>query len=156
MSSMGRRRVWIPENRSLISGHFIREKSRIEASYPCFHCVLHGNRLTCVGAIQPGQDCETYEIKIDYRMDDPPQVRITRPDITPSTEYHMYSDGQLCLYDHRSSPWKWRYNIHETIIPWTAEWLVFYELWRITGEWLGPAAPHGPGLKKPEEPSLAA
>jgi len=32
--------------------------------------------------------------------------------------------------------------LHETIIPWTAEWIVFYELWKITGEWLGSAALH--------------
>jgi hypothetical protein len=24
-----------------------------------------------------------------------------------------------------------------TVVPWTSEWLVFYELWLITGEWLG-------------------
>jgi len=34
-------------------------------------------------------------------------------------------------------------NIHEKIIPWIAEWLVFYELYRICGKWLGPEAPHG-------------
>jgi hypothetical protein len=41
-------------------------------------------------------------------------------------------------------------NIHETIIPWTAEWIVFYEIWRITGQWHGLAAPHGTGEKTPE------
>lgn len=25
----------------------------------------------------------------------------------------------------------------DTIIPWTVEWLYFYELWLATGEWLG-------------------
>ena len=27
--------------------------------------------------------------------------------------------------------------ISNTIIPWTIEWLYFYELWLATGEWLG-------------------
>ena len=39
-------------------------------------------------------------------------------------------------------------KIHETIIPWTAEWLVFYELWQLTGEWYGAASPHGTNGKK--------
>ena len=43
--------------------------------------------------------------------------------------------------------------VHETIVPWTAEWIVFYELWKITGEWLGPEAPHGAGEKIPEAPN---
>jgi hypothetical protein len=41
-------------------------------------------------------------------------------------------------------------KIHETIIPWTAEWLVFYELWKISGKWMGPAALHGTDEKIPE------
>jgi hypothetical protein len=24
-----------------------------------------------------------------------------------------------------------------TVIPWISEWLYFYELWLVTGEWLG-------------------
>ncbi len=32
--------------------------------------------------------------------------------------------------------------IDDTIIPWTAEWLVFYELWKDTGTWQGAEAPH--------------
>ena len=27
--------------------------------------------------------------------------------------------------------------IANTIIPWTVEWLYYYELWQATGEWLG-------------------
>jgi hypothetical protein len=34
-------------------------------------------------------------------------------------------------------------SIAETIIPWTSEWLYFYELWVFTGEWHGGG--HAPG-----------
>ena len=27
--------------------------------------------------------------------------------------------------------------ISDTIIPWVADWLLYYELWLATGEWLG-------------------
>lgn len=55
----------------------------------------------------------------------------------------MYNDGALCLYEPRATPWKSSDSLHEKIIPWTAEWLVFYELFLICGKWLGPEAPHG-------------
>ena len=28
-------------------------------------------------------------------------------------------------------------SIADTIVPWTAEWLVHYEIWLVTGEWYG-------------------
>jgi hypothetical protein len=46
-------------------------------------------------------------------------------------------------YQPNEDPWKLSDDIHQKIIPWTAEWLVFYELYQIYGEWLGPEAPHG-------------
>ena len=67
----------------------------------------------------------------------------------------MYRDGTLCLYDFRVQPWSSWDNIHEKIIPWTAEWLVFYELYLMCGKWLGPEAPHGDGEKEAEK-ALAA
>lgn len=32
----------------------------------------------------------------------------------------------------------------ESVLPWTAEWLFYYEMWHVTGEWGGPEAPHAP------------
>lgn len=42
---------------------------------------------------------------------------------------------RICLY--RYSEFDSRKLISNTIIPWTIEWLYFYELWLATGEWLG-------------------
>ena len=65
------------------------------------------------------------------------------PQISPSASRHMYGNGALCLYKPTEHPWKSSDNIHEKIIPWTAEWLVFYELYLMCGKWLGPEAEHG-------------
>ncbi|HWX23034.1 MAG TPA: hypothetical protein VN578_24290 [Candidatus Binatia bacterium] len=54
----------------------------------------------------------------------------------------MYSDCKLCLYDWRDQPWQDKWHLHETVIPWAAEWLVFYELLLLTGKWHGPSALH--------------
>lgn len=43
--------------------------------------------------------------------------------------------------------------IAETIVPWTALWLLYYELWLETDEWLGPEAPHQ--AKKQEGDNVA-
>jgi hypothetical protein len=63
----------------------------------------------------------------------------------------MYEDRSLCLYFPEDERWKISDDAHRKIIPWVAEWLVFYELYLITGKWLGPAAPHAPPEKNPEQ-----
>ena len=129
--------------------HFVMQKHFVEQYFPCFRCALRKNVLKCVGTITPSVHCNTYEIGIRYRNKGIPEVRIRRPEIL--RRVHMYSNGTLCLYDYRKQPWSTHDNIHEKIIPWTAEWLVFYELFLITGRWLGPEAPHGDGEKRPEK-----
>lgn len=56
---------------------------------------------------------------------------------------HIYSnktDPQnpwLCLYDPRERLWRPDESIAETIIPWTCDWLFFFEGWLTTGKWEG-------------------
>jgi hypothetical protein len=133
--------------------HFVMQKHLVEKHFPCFRCSLRQNVLECVGEIVPSEHCARYKIGVRYRRGGIPEVHIRHPEITQKV--HMYGDGRLCLYDYREQPWRDGDNIHERIIPWTAEWLVFYELYLICGKWLGPEAAHGSEEKKPEE-SLAA
>jgi hypothetical protein len=41
----------------------------------------------------------------------------------------------LCLY--YPGHWKPEMLLSTTIVPWTAEWLMHYELWLATGHWAG-------------------
>lgn len=149
---MARSRSAISKNHGEWRRRFISEKSRIENHFPCFRCQLQDAQLVCYGTITPSDGCDTYKLKIEYREGGVPKVFITEPQIKPDSKYHMFmKDGDLCLYDHRESDWTFSMLIHETIIPWTAEWLVFYEIWKLKGKWLGPEAPHGPTEKKAEE-----
>jgi hypothetical protein len=56
---------------------------------------------------------------------------------------HIYWNEQrpewptLCLYDPKEMFWTPEYSIAATIIPWTSEWLLFFEYWQISGEFLG-------------------
>lgn len=44
----------------------------------------------------------------------------------------------LCLFDPVGGEWTPADLIAETTIYWAAEWLAYYELWHLTGEWLAP------------------
>src|SRR5450759_4610748 len=58
----------------------------------------------------------------------PPHI-FRRPDIE--------AGWALCLYDPRQDDWQPDRLLAETIIPWAAEWLFFYEGWLIDGRWAG-------------------
>lgn len=52
---------------------------------------------------------------------------------------HIYSQEmqQLCLYSVSKKEWSSKKLIVKTLIPWACEWLFYYELWLINGDWLG-------------------
>jgi len=111
-------------------------------------------RARWVGEIQPGEVCSVYEVRVDYRLRRAPKVHVLKPELERNsrdeTVPHRYSDGSLCLYYPRHREWGPESAIAETIVPWTCEWLYYYELWQATGEWLGggihpePAKPGAP------------
>ena len=139
---------WISRDRSVDYRRFVIQKALIEKHFPCFKCKLSHRHLECEGFITPSEDCTTYRVAISYEQDGVPRVRIKTPHVIPSASIHMYGNGTLCLYKPTENPWKSSDNIHEKIIPWTAEWLVFYELYLMCDKWLGPEAEHGTGEKK--------
>ena len=53
---------------------------------------------------------------------------------------HVYSSGDLCLY--LPGQWKESMLLADTILPWTSQWLLYYELWLITGHWMGSGHDH--------------
>jgi hypothetical protein len=134
---------WISGDRSLGQRRFAVQKALIEKHFPCFACEFSRRHWHCEGWITPSEGCDRYRIVISYEYGCAPRARIKEPHIIPSAKIHMYSNGDLCLYEPADAPWKVTDNIHEKIIPWTAEWLVLYELFLICGKWLGPEAPHG-------------
>lgn len=45
----------------------------------------------------------------------------------------------LCLFDPQGREWTGGHLIAETTIYWAAEWIAYYELWHLTGQWFGPS-----------------
>jgi hypothetical protein len=107
------------------------------------HIELHRNRLRWEGTLQPTPSSDTYLVQVEYTGAGRPDVKVLSPDLdVPHNKLpHTFDDGDLCL--HFPGEWNASHLIAYTIVPWASEWLLHYELWRATGEWLGGG--HEPG-----------
>jgi hypothetical protein len=105
------------------------------------HCELEWR-----GQLKPTAFSETYVIGLNYRIGNRPRVEVLEPElVVPErrSDIHMFRDGSLCLYFR--DEFEMDMTIAKTILPWTSEWLVHYELWLATGEW------HGGGIHLGEQ-----
>lgn len=90
-----------------------------------------------------------YKIKIIAHIDKPIRVFIKEPkklDLAYGENKlpHVYStvNQELCLFYPKFNEWSYSMLIVNTIIPWTMEWLFYYEIWLTTGRWLGKGIEH--------------
>lgn len=128
------------------------QQKKIEKHFDCFDCKVAGDKLTCKGKLKPDDTCEEYTVKIDYDLKKVPKVYIQHPQIEYNEEIHMYKkDNSLCLYYPQEAPWNNDKDVFDTIIPWTAEWLIYYELYKWCGVWLGKSHAHS-GAKNSDRP----
>lgn len=131
---------WIPPNRN--AQHPLGQRRQMLELFPQFKSeVLRDGGVEWTGVLRPTSDSPAYTIRIVHAVDRSPKVFVSRPRLAAGAP-HIYSDGSLCLY--WPDEWRWRASdsIAETMVPWTAIWLYHYEVWLITGEWLGPSSPH--------------
>lgn len=133
----------IPSDNAEKSRRLVTETLLLKKHFPFLLPRMVGDRLMCRGNIQPSDTSATYRIDLVYKPWSAPEVRILTPEIKPERHLHFYKDGTLCLYDWREQPWQRHWHLTDTVIPWTAEWLLFYELFLLTGKWLGNSAAHG-------------
>lgn len=114
--------------------------------YPGFHCKRAGPFATWRGDVQPTSWCPIYRVQIVYSPScrgRPGTVRVTivDPQLPVSDDQlgrvHLYRDRSLCLYNPNRREWNAGMSVAATIVPWTSEWVYFFEVWRYTGEWLG-------------------
>jgi hypothetical protein len=123
---------------------------RMCAEYPLLY-LLHATEWGVVwqGGIRPL--AQTYDVQIHYcafRLDianieaRTVHVESVSPELRHRSDAnipHVYPNRvkptrpRLCL--HMRHEWDASLYIADTIVPWTAEWLVAYEGWRATGKW---------------------
>ncbi len=132
----------IPTNKADKYRKVVTEQALLRETFSFLNSRISGLELTCRGRIQPTEHSRSYRVEIQYAPWDSPEVRVIDPKIQFTGGVHMYRNDSLCLYDWREQPWQNNWHLYKTIVPWIAEWLLYYELWLLTGRWLGKSAVH--------------
>lgn len=120
------------------------QKKSIEKQYCCFKCniINHGAMLVCKGTLQPLDCIAPYHIKITQTAGNAPKVYVINPKIKCDPKIHIYKGGNLCLFYPAEFTWKSTTSVASYMIPWINEWIIYYELYQISGKWEGPESPH--------------
>lgn len=102
-------------------------------------CHIRRGVLTCVVELHPTPVSRRYTVKITHQPPFDPDVEVLAPALRLHPDAkglpHVYPGNRLCLYE----PGEWKSNmpLANTVLPWTTEWLYYYEIWLATGEWTG-------------------
>lgn len=124
-------------NRKSISQQF----GNMRTKYGHFKSKINRNCLIVNGHLQPTSRSESYNFILEYTLNTKPRVKIISPNLKRNSKGeeipHMYRQKHLCLYQPKYKEFKSTDFLSETIIPWIALWLYYYEQWHITGKWLG-------------------
>lgn len=124
--------------------------------YPHGETVLRARLLTWKGTLIPSELSATYEILVVLEDGHDPLVYVVDPPFRfwgDEPLPHVFPHQTLCLFlDNEWGPWA---PLADSILPWTAEWLWFYEVWAATGEWAGGGVhptpdPAGPNIQRPK------
>lgn len=84
----------------------------------------------------------TYTVSVNYLGSASPVVKVLKPDLVETPPHFYKHNRSLCLYHPRDYQWTRENLIADNIIPWTAAWIYFYEVWLRDKEWYGPEADH--------------
>jgi hypothetical protein len=107
--------------------------------FPEGSVVVRGRRVIWLGALKPTELSRSYLVEVDYLLKQEPVVRVRSSLATREGESlpHVWNHAQRILCLHRSSDWTPRMLLANSILPWASEWLFFYEIWLVTGQWDG-------------------
>jgi hypothetical protein len=116
--------------------------AKMKASYPHFRSYVAGGRLFFVGKIQASYEMPEYEIRIEYRFDKMPKVKVLAPILVSNCPHYYKKEDCICLYKPENFKWSASISLADYIVSWTTCWLYFYDIWKDCGKWLGPEALH--------------
>jgi len=104
---------------------------------------LRKGRLVWEYSARPTPLSREYAVRIVYQQGNTPEVFVVDPDLTEisggRTLPHVYSQKpvRLCLYLPNTGEWSPAMAISDTLVPWTALWLFYFEDWLSTNTWNG-------------------
>lgn len=110
--------------------------------YPSLKYTLKKDCLRLWLTLQPTEHSKKYKIEIIFKGTDCSIWLLNNIEKFDAIDFpHYYKKEknrvQLCLLHPEKFEWGMIDWIQETIIPWTIEWLFYYELWLCTGKWYG-------------------
>lgn len=134
------------------------QKTALCAAYTDSHCEIRGKKLIWVAKIRPTPFSKTYTVMITYRLWESPRVWVIGDELEKLEAIDFPHKYEIDAENKRVRICLYRYNefnvfkvIANTVVPWTVEWLYFYELWLATGEWFGGGEHPNVGKTKNDE-----
>lgn len=107
---------------------------------------IRGAELRFRFHLVPSEFGRSYECELRMRRDaTAPEVHVLEPDLDALAQGrrppHVYAsrpnDVALCLWLPKPREWVSRMSLKDTYIPWTAQWLAYFEFWLESGVWDG-------------------
>lgn len=83
-----------------------------------------------------------YGVRIEFRQGRP-EIFVDSPDLHSLSSGrripHLYEQRppRLCLYLPRDGEWQSWMRLDQTVVPWTALWLFYFEEWLVSNDWKG-------------------
>lgn len=123
-----------------------KQKLLLDKSYSKSKCIINNGKLEWYAKVKPTVYSKEYDVKVEYIIGKMPKTWILNVDIDKFKAKkipHKYKVNieekkiQICLFRPQYKEWTKSKFISNTIVPWTIEWLYFYEIWEITGKWQG-------------------
>ncbi len=114
--------------------------------HPGARIYFRQRRLFYEFMISPGVFGRLYTCLLSMTPDSRgPQVHVLSPDLQllagddklPHIHRQKESGTHLCLWFPKKGEWQPQMKLTETYIPWTAEWLMYFEDWLVTRNWAG-------------------
>lgn len=127
----------------------VDQKNDLVLSFPDAKATINNGVLVWTGVVSPSPLSKEYTLKIEYRIGKNPIAWVINEKLNAETYMnipHNYGVDlksgaiKLCLFKPKQREWMKHFSIAKTIVPWAIEWLLFYEIWQVTGEWQGGGA----------------
>lgn len=110
----------------------------LRSAYPDSRPVIRNGRLTWTHSLRPTPASCSYEVRLEARPYRQAEIFVMFPALQTDEQGrlpHVYGNGALCL--NRAGEWREGHLFIDTCVPWTLEWLFFYELWLVDHVWRG-------------------
>ncbi|CAG5077571.1 hypothetical protein [Parvicella tangerina] len=128
----------------------IIQEGTLKSYFPGCKIIRYGeDEIVWEHNITPSPLSGSYTLKLHYIRNKGAKVYVLSPKPLPLAPGktrlpHVYStpEQRLCLYYPVDNEWDVSMLYVQTLIPWACEWLIHYELWVATGNWLGGGIEH--------------